>query len=58
MAKIPAPKPVVKEEKKERTGFAAQKLDPTKSFPGAGRQITGKVISEEETKAAVVKTFI
>ncbi len=54
MKTVPAAKPAAKEEKKERTGLAAQKLDPSKHFPGTGHQIAGKTISEEEVKAALV----
>jgi len=57
MAKVaskPAEKPVKIEEKKEKILIPGQKLDPTKTFPGKAHQISGKIISEEDIKKAVV----
>ncbi len=54
----PPPKPVEKEEKKEKVLIPGKKLDPTKNFPGKGYQITGKVVSEEDVKAALAVSFI
>ena len=56
--KKPQLKPADKEEKKATVLIPGKKLDPTKAFPGKGYQITGKIISEEDIKAAVVQSRI